>query len=273
MMLESINGVNMKTSTVKEAVSFIRTASRPMTTRWIAAPSRSLSPDGKKIITEFDVTFRGPKEFDTFMDPKGKSLGIELVQRRGGGVLVKQVLNGGFISQAYPNKIRRGMQLIRVGEHKTERSAISEVLQILKNLLLPAKDSLDHTEDAKSELEQESKLSATRESVEEKSVSDSESDASGSRSDSNSENNDSSGGDISSNDSSKSHTDESTLDKERDTHVQDTDNEQSSSTKKIHTKESAWKPFGLRWREAPAKHGLGIELVSGRNGGILRVAS
>ena len=139
MSLLSVNDVDVSKDPLNSVLQRLSESARPLRTEWSIAPSRSLSPDGHPIRTEFNVIFQGPKELDMILHPaKDETLGLELAERRGRrGVLVKRVVQGGLIEKTYPGRLRTGMHLLRAGNEDLQFASLDEVKTCIKAIISP----------------------------------------------------------------------------------------------------------------------------------------
>eukprot|EP00949_MAST-11_sp_MAST-11-sp1_P001587 g1587.t1 len=69
---------------------------------------------------------------------KDETLGLELAERRGRkGVLVKRVMQGGLIEKTYPGRLRTGMHLLRAGNEDLQFASLDEVKTCIKAIISP----------------------------------------------------------------------------------------------------------------------------------------
>ena len=121
---------------MKEVVAIIKEHERPVKFYFRTTPSRSLSPDiiKQKLRSRFTPTpkTRIPKRvsehFVSVVFGPGP-MGMELVQRRKGGAMIKSISKGGAADQS--GKLRRSMVLATVDNEDCTKLKLAEVLKKL----------------------------------------------------------------------------------------------------------------------------------------------
>jgi Ca2+-binding EF-hand superfamily protein len=172
MRLLYIGETDVSSSTMKEVVAIIKEHERPVKFYFRTTPSRSLSPDiiKQKLRSRFTPTpkTRIPKRvsehFVSVVFGPGP-MGMELVQRRKGGAMIKSISKGGAADQS--GKLRRSMVLATVDNEDCTKLKLAEVLKKLSVAHRPVEiqfhelSSIDHRYDLKKMRKIESLISTT----------------------------------------------------------------------------------------------------------------